>query len=105
MDEHEPSVDMALQILDGGTVLSCERFIPKQVDNKKKKKLKWVEERILRVCMLMQKCQFSHCYMFSPTEMRRCIRLGGDRNLPARVRVQQHLCVYLPRPLDPNKHR
>ncbi|XP_050233781.1 splicing factor U2AF-associated protein 2 isoform X2 [Mercurialis annua] len=59
----EPSVDLALKILDGapfrpgGTIPMSvsqakfaqkgERFIPKQADNKKKKKLKRVEEKIL----------------------------------------------------------
>ncbi|KAJ6429356.1 hypothetical protein OIU84_020896 [Salix udensis] len=59
----EPSVDLAVQILDGaplrpgGTIPMSvsqakfeqrgDRFISKQVDNKKKKKLKKVEERIL----------------------------------------------------------
>ncbi|KAJ6350470.1 hypothetical protein OIU78_006605 [Salix suchowensis] len=59
----EPSVDLAVQILDGaplrpgGTIPMSvsqakfeqrgDRFISKQVDNKKKKKLKKVEDRIL----------------------------------------------------------
>ncbi|WCJ40946.1 RNA binding (RRM/RBD/RNP motifs) family protein [Euphorbia peplus] len=92
----EPSVDLAIQILDGapfrpgGPVPMSvsrakfeqkgERFIPKQVDNKKKKKLKRVEDRILSWggrddAKVSIPTTVVLRYMFSPTEMR------ADENL------------------------
>ncbi|XP_065866069.1 splicing factor U2AF-associated protein 2 isoform X2 [Euphorbia lathyris] len=107
----EPSVDLALQILDGapfrpgGPVPMSvsrakfeqkgERFIPKQVDNKKKKKLKRVEERILSWggrddAKVSIPATVVLRYMFSPTEMRE------DENLRSELEVDvKDECVKL----------
>ncbi|KAL5850926.1 hypothetical protein ACOSQ4_008939 [Xanthoceras sorbifolium] len=92
----EPSVDLAIQILDGApfrpggkTPMSVslakfeqkgERFVTKQVDNKKKKKLKKVEERMLGWggrddAKLTIPATVVLRFMFTPAEMR------ADENL------------------------
>ncbi|EEF49443.1 Splicing factor U2AF-associated protein, putative [Ricinus communis] len=107
----EPSVDLALQILDGtplrpgGAVPMSvsrakfqqkgDRFIPKQADNKKKKKLKRVEERILGWggrddVKVSIPATVVLRYMFTPAEMR------TDENLRSELEVDiREECVKL----------
>ncbi|CAN7067979.1 unnamed protein product [Brassica rapa subsp. trilocularis] len=96
----EPSVDLAIQILDGAPLRPAdkllmsvsrakfeqkgERFITKQTDNKKKKKLKKVEQKLLgwggrddAKIAIPGTVVLRH--MFSPAEMR------ADENLCAEV--------------------
>ncbi|KFK25854.1 hypothetical protein AALP_AA8G171000 [Arabis alpina] len=96
----EPSVDLAIQILDGAPLRPAdkllmsvsrakfeqkgERFISKQTDNKKKKKLKKVEQKLLGWsgrddAKISIPATVILRYMFSPAEMR------ADENLRADV--------------------
>ncbi|XP_058005506.1 splicing factor U2AF-associated protein 2 isoform X2 [Hevea brasiliensis] len=98
----EPSVDLALQILDGAplrpgdtipmTVSRAkfeqkgDRFIPKKVDNKKKKKLRQVEEKILGWgglddAKVSIPATVVLRYMFTPAEMR------ADENLRSELEL------------------
>uniref|UniRef100_A0A2N9GCG5 RRM domain-containing protein n=1 Tax=Fagus sylvatica TaxID=28930 RepID=A0A2N9GCG5_FAGSY len=107
----EPSVDLAIQILDG-TPLRPEgkipmsvslakfaqkgdKFVAKQVDNKKKKKLKKTEERMLgwagrddAKVLIPTTVVLSH--MFTPAEMR------ADENLRSELQAEvEEECVKL----------
>ncbi|CAN8256116.1 unnamed protein product [Cochlearia groenlandica] len=96
----EPSVDLAIQILDGAPLRPAdkllmsvskakfeqkgERFITKQTDNKKKKKLKKVEQKMLGWggrddAKISIPATVVLRYMFSPAEMR------TDESLSAEV--------------------
>ncbi|ESQ41612.1 hypothetical protein EUTSA_v10013396mg [Eutrema salsugineum] len=96
----EPSVDLAIQILDGAPLRPAdkllmsvsrakfeqkgERFIAKQTDNKKKKKLKRVEQKLLGWggrddAKVAIPATVVLRFMFSPAEMR------ADENLCAEV--------------------
>nr|BAJ53149.1 JHL23J11.4 [Jatropha curcas] len=107
----EPSVDLAMQILDGtplrpgGTIPMSvsrakfeqkgDRFIPKKVDNKKKKKLKRVEEKILGWggrddAKVLIPATVVLRYMFTPAEMR------ADENLRSELELDvKEECVKL----------